>query len=300
MPLFLGIDGGGSKTTCLVGDENSVLASATSLGSNPIRVGEKRARNSLQTCIQEACAQSKIDARSMCRTCVGVAGGGRQDVIDLVRGIVSEYVGGEVEVVPDMVIALEAAFTGSPGLMIIAGTGSIAYGRDTRGQTARAGGWGFAISDEGSAHWIGRLAISAAMHAHDSGESTALLNAILTAWRLGTRDELVRVANAVPPPDFASLFPPTLAVASEGDSLARDVLMRAGTELAQLAKIVVRRLWPEQQGLAVAATGGVFQHSQLVRQVFANSLRSEYPGATVQPGIVDPAQGALFLARKAG
>jgi glucosamine kinase len=299
MSLFLGIDGGGSKTTCLVGDEKSVLATASAPGSNPIRVGEKQARDSLHTAIRDACLAAKVEPGSIQRTCVGIAGAGRPTIVTLVDRIVKEAVGGEIEVVPDVVVALEAAFACGPGLIVTAGTGSIAYGRNSRGDTARAGGWGFAISDEGSAHWIGRAAITAAMRSHDSGDITMLIGSILNNWHLDTRDELVRAANATPPPDFASLFPTVLAAAVSGDSLARDVLMAAGTELAQLAKIVVRRLWPEQQSLMVAVAGGVFQNSQLVRQVFVNCLRSEHPGATLQSGIIEPVQGALFLARRA-
>ena len=102
------------------------------------------------------------------RVCVGLAGAARPEISELVRGMVSETLSGEIKpaeikIVGDMVIALEAAFGSGPGVIVIAGTGSIAYGRNSKGQTARAGGWGFAISDEGSGHWIGRTAVAAAL-----------------------------------------------------------------------------------------------------------------------------------------
>ncbi len=171
MAYYLGIDGGGSKTTCAVGDEVSILGSAVTGPSNIIRVGEVRARESLHQAIRQACAAAKIDPRQVHRACVGVAGVASEDVANAVRKLIAEVIPAEIEVVGDMQIALQAALGAEPGVVVIAGTGSIAYGRDAQGKTARAGGWGFAISDEGSAHWIGRTAVSSLLRAADvSGE----------------------------------------------------------------------------------------------------------------------------------
>ena len=298
MPYFLGIDGGGSKTSCLLGDEQSVLVSATGPGSNPIRVGEECSRKALQGVVREVCATARIQPSQIARTCIGMAGAARPQIEKQVRGVLSDLVGGEVAVVGDMVIALEAAFRGGSGLIVIAGTGSIAYGRNERGETARAGGWGFAISDEGSGHWIGRAAVAEAMRAHDLGENSVLISSIMNTWHLGSRDDVVRAANAIPPPDFAELLPQVLAAATSGDSRANEILTQAGTELAQLARIVAERLWRAQQPFRVALAGGVFQNSPLVRQVFSNSLRSLHPQAEIDAKVAEPAQGALWLARK--
>src|SRR4029077_16070471 len=169
-------------------------------------------------------------------------------------------------------------------------TGSIAYGRDANGHTARAGGWGFAISDEGSGHWIGRPAISATLTAQDQGLETALTAMILQAWKLNTLDELVRQANSTPPPDFPRLFPIVLRAADEGDSSARGLLTDAGANLAALAAIVVRRLGPDTPAatLPVAMTGSVFRQSPDVRRVFYNTLQTNFPGIDVRQDIVDP------------
>ena len=167
MAYYLGIDGGGSKTTCAVGDETSLLAMAVAGPSNITRVGEVRARESLHQAIRQACAEAKIDPRQLSRACVGAAGAGRKEIASVVRKIVAEVIPGAVEVVGDMQIALQAALGTGPGVIVIAGTGSIAYGRDAQGKTARAGGWGFAISDEGSAHWIGRAAVGSVLRAVD-------------------------------------------------------------------------------------------------------------------------------------
>jgi len=296
--IFLGIDGGGSKTSCVVGDETALLGSGIAAGSNLVRVGEEQAREAFAAAIRQACAVAKVTAAQIERTCVGVAGAARPEISEVVRRILRTLVAGEIEVVGDMVIALESAFGAGPGVVMIAGTGSIAYGRNSTGQTARAGGWGFAISDEGSGHWIGRSAVAAALRAYDEGQSTVLLESLMKSWGVESREQMILVTNASPPPDFPGLMRTVLSAAEAGDPTARVVLTQAGAELAALAKIVIRRLFAEAETVPVAMSGGVFRNCALVRQVFYNSLRSEYPDASLSANVIDPVKGALELARK--
>jgi len=167
VPYYLGIDGGGTKTTCAVGDESRLLATAISGPSNIVRAGEAQARESLERAVRQACAAVGISAVEVARTCIGAAGAAHPEVAEKVHQMLASLLLSPVEVVGDMQIALEAAFDNGPGVIVIAGTGSIAYGRDANGNTARAGGRGFAISDEGSAHWIGRAAVGAVLRAAD-------------------------------------------------------------------------------------------------------------------------------------
>jgi len=298
MRIFVGIDGGGSKTACLIGDETSRLGSAVAGPSNPVRVGEPTAREALHTAILQACTQAKVDLSGISRTCIGIAGGARAETAGIVQKIVSELIPGEIEVVGDMVIAMEAAAGSGPGVVVIAGTGSIAYGRNEAGRTARAGGWGFAISDEGSAHWIGRAAVAAVMRAHDENQGTALLEHLMKAWQVTTREQMILSANASPSPDFAGLLPTVIAAADSKDPIAHDVLAQAGAELASLAKIVIARLFNEGQAVPVATSGGVFRNAALVRRIFYNNLRLQYPNINLSENVVDPVEGALELARK--
>jgi glucosamine kinase len=299
VPIFLGIDGGGSKTSCLIGDENSVLGSGASGGSNVIRVGEAKAREALAAAIRQACVVAGVGPDQIARTCVGLAGAGRAEISSSAQRLLADLVSGKIEVVGDMVVALAAAFGSGPGVVVIAGTGSIAYGRNAQGRTARAGGWGFAISDEGSGHWIGCAAVAAAMRSQDEGQGAGgLLANIMKAWGSGTIEEFVRAANASAPPDFAGLLPVVLAAADAGHTTARAVLTQAGVELAELAKIVIRKLFPEGDSVPVAMCGGVFSNCALVRQVFYNSLRSEYDGVNLNASVVEPVRGALEMARR--
>lgn len=299
MSYFLGIDGGGSKTACAIGDETALLGTGSSLGSNVVRVGEARAREAIHTAIRQACAAASVIPANIENACIGIAGAARPMVLEVVRRVVSELIPGDIEIVGDMEIALEAAFDGGPGVVVIAGTGSIAYGRDVQGRSARAGGWGFAVSDEGSGHWIGRAAVAGALRAQDQGESPFLFEEIAKAWKLTTREQVVLAANATPPPDFAALLSVVLDAADSGDQLACNLLTKAGTELSALARIVIERLFADAASVPVAMSGGVFANSALVREAFYNSLHSVFPRIVLNPTMVDPVQGALALARKA-
>jgi glucosamine kinase len=304
MAYYLGIDGGGTKTRCVLADETTVLAKSMSGGSNIVRLGETQAREALHTAIRQVCGTAKISPDRIRAVCIGAAGAARPEIAAKIRSILAELIPDtaltRIEVVGDTEIALEAAFGAGPGVIAIAGTGSIVYGRDAAGHTARAGGWGFAVSDEGSGHWIGRRAISAILSARDQGLETALTAMVLQAWKLNTIDELVQQANSTPPPDFPRLFPTVLRAADEADSTARDLLADAGTKLAALAAIVIRRLAPHAPVgmIPIAMTGSVFRQSSIVRQIFYNTLQTSFPGIDVHQDLADPVEGALARARR--
>ena len=300
MAFYLGIDGGGTKTRCALGDETRTLATAVAGGSNIIRSGEALARESLHASVLEVCASAKIEPAQIQNICIGAAGAARPEIAAKVQGILAELTPALVEVVGDMVIALEAAFGTGPGVIAAAGTGSIVYGRDATGRTARAGGWGFAISDEGSGHWIGKHAVSMIMRARDAGQETALADLVLHAWNLPDLSALVETANSEPSPDFPRLFPIVLKAAAERDSMARAILADAGSQLAGLTAKVIGRLMPKSPHAPVAMTGSVFRQSTEVRQVFYNCLHARFPGVELQSGLIEPVEGALTLARRAG
>ena len=275
-----------------------MLGSGAGGGSNFIRAGKAQAQDSLQAAIRQACTVANISPDRIAYTCAGMAGVVSSETAETVRQILGEIVPGELRVVGDNAVALEAAFDGGPGVIVIAGTGSIAYGENAAGENARAGGWGFAVSDEGSGQWIGRNAVSALLRAKDEGCESSLDDIVRNEWNLNSSSQIVVMANATPPPNFAALVPGILAAADAGDILARQTLTRAGNELAQLAAIVARKLFSGAETVPVAMVGGVFGNSALVREAFYNCLRAEFPRVVLQPDVVEPVQGALQLARK--
>ncbi len=327
MSFYLGIDGGGTKTRCALGDDSRLLASSLTGASNVVRVGVAHAREALHAGVRNVCQAAGISPGQIKSICVGAAGAARQEVAEQIRGILRELSHASIEIFADTVIALEAAFGSGPGIIVISGTGSIVYGRNSRAETARAGGWGYAISDEGSAQWIGRRAVWTILRAHDQGAETKLSAMVLRAWSLHTLDALVQKANSSPPAEFPTLFPVVLRAAHDGDAMAASLLAEAGTQLAEQTAMVIGRLFPDElrvktsiasqlssgetqlaasqprQGsvtehVRVAMTGSVFRQSSEIRQVFYNQLRAAFPALEIRSELVEPVEGALSLARK--
>lgn len=300
MAFYLGIDGGGTKTTCALGDESRVLATVTAGPSNVFRVGEQRARESLHDAVRQACAAAGIEPAQIACTCIGASGAGRPEIAALVRNALAEILPNQIEVIGDLETSLDAAFDDGPGVIVIAGTGSSAYGRNRQGMTTRAGGWGFAIGDEGSAHWIGREAVRVTLRQHDEdpdNAQTAFAAALCEVWAVSSLHELALTASSVPAPDFASLFP---IVAGSTDEIALQIQTRAGKELARIAGLVIQRLFAANEGKAVpvAMIGGVFRHAATVRASFYNELRQLDRRVEINPQVVEPVDGALRIARR--
>ena len=295
MALYLGIDAGGTKTDCAVSNGAELLGQASGESCKLARVGRVKARENLQSVVQHACDAARVLACDVQHVCIGMAGASLPDAViwaqDTLREIIPD---GTIYVAGDHVIAHRAAFGTSHGVLVISGTGSIAFGRNQKGETARAGGWGPGISDEGSAFWVGREAVVAALHQYDRGSSDGLLATIAQSWKIAP-EEVVRVANASEP-RFAELATCVAAEAEKGDPLARDIVERAGKSLAQLAGAVITRLWPEGGVVPVALAGGVLQNSSVVRQTFRETMKAENPDAAVSFAYVRPVLGALEIA----
>jgi N-acetylglucosamine kinase-like BadF-type ATPase len=300
MTFVLGIDGGGSKSAAAVSDGVSVLATHVAGGCNLNSVSMECARVALGEAVRGALASAGISASDIASVCAGVAGAASPEVASSISRLLAELLPhSAIQVVGDSVIALEAAFAGGPGLVCIAGAGSAAFGRNERGEIARAGGWGRFVSDEGSAHWIGQRAVSQCLRALDMGRSSGLITGIMEHWSIATREQLVARSRWEEVPNFAELFPVVLEVAETGDPLASEILNAAGFELARIAQIVLRRLWVGPAIVQIATTGGVFAKSALIRQVFSNFIRADRPEVQVHISSRQAFEGALYLAQQA-
>jgi N-acetylglucosamine kinase-like BadF-type ATPase len=212
--------------------------------------------------------------------------------------LISGIVGGEIEVVGDGEVAFEDAFGAAPGVLVIAGTGSIAYGRNGQGETARAGGWGHAISDEGSGYWIGGEAIRAALRARDRGEDSTLLRKLVDAIEARDVDDFIVRVNANPAPDFAALVPVIIAAADAGESITNKVLVSAGRELASIAEVLVHHLFESPDEVCVATYGGVLTNCVQVKESLVQQLKSQVPKCSFVSREINSARGALARARR--
>src|SRR6266849_2610443 len=222
MPLYLGIDAGGTKTDCAVSNGAELLGQATGATCKLARVGKENARENLQAVVRRACDVARIMLPDVQHVCIGMAGASLAEAVNWAQETLRELMpGATIYVAGDHVIAHRAAFGTSPGVLAISGTGSIAFGRNQGGETARAGGWGPNVSDEGSAFWVGREAVTAALHAFDFGKSNGLLATIAECWKVAPED-VIRLANAAEP-RFSELSGPVAAAAEKGDASARSI-----------------------------------------------------------------------------
>ena len=300
MAFVLGIDGGGSKTAAAVSNGVSVFSSHAAKGCNLNTVSSQDARAALAEAVHGAIAAADITTNDIASVCAGIAGAASPEVAaklaELLAGIMPRAA---IRVVGDTVIALEAAFSGGPGVVCISGTGSVAFGCNERGELTRAGGWGRMVSDEGSGHWIGQRAVAKCLRAMDQGRSSQLVTGIMKHWRIVTREQLVQRCHREPIPNFADLFPIVLAVAEAGDPIASEILNAAAIELARITQVVLRRLWIGHSIQQVAITGSVFANSPRVRHVFGNIIHVDRPEVHIRLCKQQPVEGALQMAWKA-
>jgi N-acetylglucosamine kinase-like BadF-type ATPase len=239
--------------------------------------------------------------KSIIRTCVGAAGVTVALVTDWIHEAFAERVGGSLILVGDVEIALDAAFFGGPGVLVMAGTGSNVAGRTTAGDLTTAGGWGPALADQGSGSRIGHQALRDTFLAIDEGRTTTLLPAILELWQLPDLESLIGYANQIPGPDFTRLAPLVVRCAAEGDAVAQNVLHREAEDLAHLARLVMERLRRADNRPGwlpdLAFTGSILEHVAPIREGIVDALRRDLPSLKVLPGVVDPILGALWRAR---
>jgi glucosamine kinase len=323
MSLYLALDVGGTKTAAMLADNERVLARAISGSIKTQRVPPADAAANLKTLLADLETQFGGYLRGqIARTCIGTSGISDPVVGAWMRTAFAEAIGGELLLLGDEVIALDAAFRGRRGVLVIAGTGSNIVGRASTGEMAHTGGWGPALADEGSGHWIGTEALRACFRAIDAASPSSadmialdgtqtpasradlppLLIGMLDALQLQTRDDLIGAANA---PGFASatLVPLVAAAARAGDSLAGEVLQRAGRDLAALVTAVIRKMEyferdaPFSAAPEVAFVGGILANIGEVWQAMQGTLDQRFPGIRVQRTAVDPLDGALWHAR---
>jgi N-acetylglucosamine kinase-like BadF-type ATPase len=295
MPLLIGADVGGSKTAVGISEGGEVLARADGPGA-AVRPGRALASASIiAEVVRRALAQAGKLAGDI--LVVGAAGAGRDPERDELRkALRAESVADRVIVTTDIEIALAGAFEHGPGIVVSAGTGSIAVGRDRTGRRYRIGGYGWQMGDEGSGYAIGRAALGAVSRAQDGrSPATALTERVLSAARAADFDALVRWAAGASPAEIAALAPQVLDVAARGDPLAQGIADYAARELSQLA-ICLLPVMAVEPPIGVALTGGLLAGDQPLRRSVLTRL-GEQAGFRPIEGPVDAVVGALRLAR---
>ena len=301
MRLFLGVDGGQSGTTVLIADETGrVLGTGEAGPCNHAGAEEGRARfeRAVTQGLHAACVQAGLDPATVRfeSACLGMSGGPEDKQAMLARLLRAD----RLIVTTDAACALSGATASGQGIAAIAGTGSIAFGRNPAGRTARTGGWGYIFGDEGSAFDIARQALRAALRMEEGwGPPTSLRQALLDATGSPNANAALHLFYTGPWPRsrVAMLAPLADAAAAQGDAVAMVILNHAAAELAMLVAAVRSQLWKPADLVDVAYIGGVFQ-SRAVLERFRTLVELE-PGNLCAPPRLPPAHGALVEAYRA-
>jgi N-acetylglucosamine kinase len=301
MGLYLGIDGGQSSTTAMIGDENGrVLGFGRGGPCNHVRAAEGRTKflSAIGGCVSTACAEAGLDPATVAFECVcaGFSGGPADK-----RELLGELLRTErLEVTIDAVIALAGANAGEPAIITIAGTGSISLGRNRAGRIARAGGWGYLFGDEGGGFDITRQALRAALrHEEGWGPETSLRDVLLAETGSADINDLMHrmYTTDFPRPRIAAMAKLVDQAAAAGDVVARNIILHAAQELATYSAAVRAQLFEDGEPVFVAHIGGVFR-SRLLLERFRMLIELE-DGNRVGPPKYGPAAGALIEAYRA-
>lgn len=300
----LGVDGGGTHSRAvLIAPSGKILGAGRAGLANYQSVGLNDCAKTLNHAVEEAWKNSGMSPRPADAAFIGCAGAGSKEA-NLHLREAAESIGmappGKLWVDHDLRIALAGALGGAPGVVIVVGTGSAAYGRNTQGESWRAGGWGWLMDDPGSGYWLGERALSAIVRAHDGrGPGTALEHAVFQALKLHSIHELTAKlygANKLGTPGIAALAPIVARTAEEGDPVAVSIVREGCAELAHMVAAVAEKLGWHSGQFPVAAIGGVIRGGQYFSSTLKNTLASSVLLANFQKPIMPPVLGAAILA----
>lgn len=302
MPLVVGVDGGGTRTRVVLADATGAVLARTEGTGTALKPGQESvAADIIQSLLTDVLAIAERTETRPAVCVVGVAGAGQERAAQALWGaLASRRIADDVSVQSDATIAMDDAFVDTAGVLLVAGTGSVAFSRAQDGRLERCGGWGPNIGDEGSAAWLGRRALSVITAAHDGREpETALVGAVLTALELESLDDLIPWAADATPGKLATLAPVVAQVATTGDLRANALISFCVEELALHVRTLARRCFTDERAaIPVALAGGLMSKGSLVRKRLEQRLKSVVPGAVVRVDEVDAARGAVRRARR--
>lgn len=300
--IDVGLDAGGSKTLLLARcNDRSHRIERRGPPANPQRGGVEETAGVLGTLTQEAVRPCQpVDLLSVC---AGVAGAGRAEeqegIADrLQRSLMDEADSVHVQVVHDASIALDAAFGSESGVVVIAGTGSVVFGRATDGTTRRVGGWGHLLGDAGSGYAVGRAGLRAVAEAFDGGAETALRTCLGKRYGIDDRGTLI---HRVYQERFAiqDIAPLVISAAEDGDTVASNILATQTARLAQQVEWLLSQNRSQNRSIAprIALLGGMLQNQGYAQRLH-RTLRDTLPDWSIERLQHEPAVGALRRARR--
>jgi N-acetylglucosamine kinase-like BadF-type ATPase len=299
--FWLGIDGGGTNCRAAIADDpGNIRGEGKAEAANFLRTGLDVAISNIKTAVNNACQEAGISSSQINAACIGLAGVSHPNHHQrMLAALKDELPFSEIMLETDARIALAGATGNQPGVVIIAGTGSIACGINARGRFARSGGWGPTMGDEGSGSYIGRRALEAVVMAYDyRGHPTRMMEPVLRHFGVSAPPELPPVIYDSPAEvmgRIAQLSKIAVKAAEEGDQVALEILEDASEELARAAVAVIEQLRMENDKFPVAYVGGVFEAHELILAPLRREIRKVAPQAEITPPIDPPVIGAVKM-----
>jgi glucosamine kinase len=299
MHYVLGFDGGGTKTECVLMDgAGKILARSISGPSNPSRVGVESATREIEKAADLCMREARVERTEVATIGAGLAGTGKPEMKEGMRAsLAAAFPGAAVNIFTDLEISLAAAGEG-PVIVLIAGTGSAAIGRNAQGEIWRTGGHGPRLGDDGSAFDIGSRAVARAMQEREQqGTDSSLGMKILEQCGFAFWQELQQRATAEPDNVFPSVFPIVAAAADAGDAGAREILLQAAGELSSLVNAVAEHSGQGREKIRIVKTGGTVGRSAFFDAQLDVSLKRVLPHAQIGGLQMSPAEAAARAAR---
>ncbi len=301
--IVIGVDGGGSKTRVLVGTADGEVLATVDGPKSAVSPGQAaRSADVIADLVTRALNEIALPGTVFPRVLYcGVAGAGRDEERRALHAALdAKELAEEVVIDSDGLIAMYDAFDDRAGILLVVGTGSIAYGRSPAGEIVRCGGWGPAFGDEGSGGWIGRRALGIVAASSDGREPpTALLFPILAATQCEDVEDLIPWAAGADARAFATLAPVVFSTAAAGDPRASALITLAAEELVLHIRALARQLFTDERAaVAVALSGGLMERGSPLRKRLEQRLKSAVPGANLRAEEVLPARGALRAAAR--
>lgn len=306
MQLVLGVDGGGTKTAAWLAtagptESQDILGKGTAGPGNPRAVGFETAQQNILAAIAAAFADAKLPHQPAAAACFGLAGAGRPEEQQQIETWAKDRrFAQRIQVVGDAELVLAAAAPDNVGIALISGTGSLAWGRNAKGETARAGGWGYLIGDEGSGYAIAVAALRAAMQAADGwGPKSALLEEFQRHFAISRPEQVVeRIYDpSMTRRQIAELAASVFAIA-EYDRVARQLIDRAAADLAAMVNKLAARLSFSRNDYRLALAGGVLIHQPTFHQTVLDELVRMKVEPKTSTLVAEPVRGAVELARR--
>lgn len=298
----VGVDGGGTKTQVIIlNDEGRVCGTGISGSSNYDDLGAEGAQANIQIAVQNAAQEAGVSSSGFDAVFLGMAG----VVSDKDRSVI-HTIANNLNLAPSELIgvdhdcrtALAGGLSGRPGIVLITGTGSSCYGRNSQGEDWRSGGWGHLISDEGSGYWFGIQAMSAAVGAYDGRKpATPLVEQVMDALGIHEMNDIMHriYVPGMSRAEIAALGPLVIEAANNNDAVALGFVRRGASDLAEAVLAVARKLGMSEGQSELALVGGLYK-SPLFSQSLRQAVHQRLPNCKITDAELGPALGACVLA----